>query len=402
MKYAIIVVLSGCELFVSVPNGQLASSDAMPDGGGPMMACTESCASPTPVCDTSSGSCVECVVSTDCTSATAPNCDMNVCRGCEHDAECPTSNVCLQDGTCADPARVLYASATGTAATCTAADPCPIDTALNAVSATQDIVHLAAGTYTRSAMTTVSVPTTVTGEGAILTNSAASFVMWYTMNGSALTLMNLDLELNGNGRMFGAECTGGGALTLYKMKVEHGNGIFIQGCALTVDRSTIDDNIDYSFYIQDAQVKITNSFITNNGGMIPSTGGFNLFAGNTGTIDHTTFTANHASMNSSIAAVHCVDGAVAFTNSIVFNNTAPEIDAGCTLQHSISGTYAGTNVGNLAADPMFMSATDFHIQATSPARMLADPTSMLNIDFDGERRPNPTGTASDSGADEVP
>ncbi|HEY0250231.1 MAG TPA: hypothetical protein VGC41_01850, partial [Kofleriaceae bacterium] len=169
MRFALLCTVAGCELFVSVPNGQLANGgdDASPDGGI-QLSCA-ACEAPTPACDTATGTCVECVVSADCTSAAKATCDHDVCRGCIHDAECTASNVCMPDGSCADPGRVLYAATDGTAATCTAAAPCSLDTAVTAVTATQDIIHLAAGTYPRTAMTTIMTSTILAGEGAVMT-----------------------------------------------------------------------------------------------------------------------------------------------------------------------------------------------------------------------------------------
>jgi hypothetical protein len=79
-----------------------------------------------PACVTtgaSTGACVECVTSADCTMAkTKPVCNTatNTCRACQADAECTAApGVCMAhvDGHCATPTEVIYVQ--NTAGTCT-------------------------------------------------------------------------------------------------------------------------------------------------------------------------------------------------------------------------------------------------------------------------------------------
>src|SRR5690606_19576190 len=92
--------------------------------------CTSSteCAAPTPVCDTTTGTCVQCLAPDDtaaCTGTT-PVCDDNhTCRACEAHSECP-SQACLPDGSCAQASDVAYVSAAGTGTACTQGSPCPL------------------------------------------------------------------------------------------------------------------------------------------------------------------------------------------------------------------------------------------------------------------------------------
>jgi len=64
-------------------------------------------------------------------------------------------------------------------------------------------------------------------------------------------------------------------------------------------------------------------------------------------------------------------------------------------------TATGQEVNSLSADPLFVSATDLHIQAASPARNVGTPIS-VTVDFDGQARPNPFDSVVqvDIGADE--
>lgn len=397
---ALLVALSGCELFVDVPNATLANAGS--DGGTP---CTASltCSSPTPVCDTAHGTCVECVTSPDCTVPERAICDANVCRGCIADAECPSSNVCLGDGTCADPARVLYASPAGGTSNCTAAMPCTFDAAYVMVSGTQDIIKLAAGTYDRAAGISVTKNVIVTGEGATFQDtSSQSFMIMFDVMGVSMTVLNLDFELantTAGTTAYSAECTMTGALHYDRVRLANGAaGVYVNACAFTLDRSTVDGNSIYGLYLVGAQITITNSFITNNGST--SQGGMVLAAGTTGTIEHVTMSGNTSMM--SAHAITCTDPGLVIRSSIIYGNGTPSIDATCVVGHSVvDADYTG-GANNISMDPLFVAPGDYHIQVGSPAVGLADPASLETVDVDGDPRPQPIGSMADSGADEIP
>ncbi|MBP9892303.1 MAG: putative Ig domain-containing protein [Planctomycetes bacterium] len=59
--------------------------------------------------------------------------------------------------------------------------------------------------------------------------------------------------------------------------------------------------------------------------------------------------------------------------------------------------YGAIDAASVSADPLFVSATDLHINAGSPALELAT-TSTVNVDIDGDTRPN--GAQRDAGSDE--
>jgi hypothetical protein len=60
----------------------------------------------------------------------------------------------------------------------------------------------------------------------------------------------------------------------------------------------------------------------------------------------------------------------------------------------------GQGIGSIQADPLFVSSTDFHLQAGSPAINAAHGAWAVPVDFDGVLRPQ--GPASDMGAFEKP
>ena len=402
VKAALLVMLASCELFVDVPNGMLAIGDAnTSDSGADACVTSSACASPTSRCDTSLGTCVECLTSPDCAVA-APVCAADVCRGCLGDAECPSSNVCLADGTCADLANVLYASPTGGSATCARADPCTLDTALAMVAPTHAIIKLAAGTYERGAPASITQDTTLTGEGAILHGADPQmFATMFSVTGGSFTVLNAHFELANE---VAAQCTSATGMHFDRVALVNGAaGAYSTGCAaFSLDRSLVDGNSFYGLYLIGATVAITNSFITNNGG--GALGGLVLSTGTTGIIEHVTLSGNTGMMGSS--ALRCTEPAgITIRSSIVYGNAAPAIDAACVVSHSVLDPgYAGTGTGNLTADPVFVSPTqrNYHLQTGSPAAGLADPASILLLDYDGEKRPQPAGSVADSGADEIP
>jgi hypothetical protein len=386
---------AGCELFVDVPNATLVGSGS----GDGNVRCTDSstCAAPTPVCELASGACVACLTSPDCASS-APVCEANACRGCRTDTECPSSNVCLTDGTCADPARVLYASSTGTAPACTVADPCSFDTAVGLVTAATDIIKLAPGTYDRPAQLSITKNTIITGEGATFHGtSAQSLTLMFDVTGVALTVQNVHFDLAGE---IGIECMTG-SLNLDRVILVNGAaGAYANACTFTVSRSLVDANSFYGLYMTGATVAISNTYITNNGAS--SQGGL-VIATSTGTIDHVTLTGNSATL-AGARAIRCTDSAtLGIHGSIVFGHAAPSIDAGCAVDHSIVDPDYTGGTGNVTMDPLFVApgTRDYHLQSGSPAAGLAV-TSMFSTDFDGEPRPQPAGSTPDSGADEIP
>lgn len=91
------------------------------------------------------------------------------------------------------------------------------------------------------------------------------------------------------------------------------------------------------------------------------------------------------------------------TNSIIWGNYGA-IGAGIrnlwgtvTAQYSnIQGGWTGT--GNKNVDPLFMGATDFHLQSTSPCVNTGTATDAPLEDLDGNPRPSPIGGAFDMGA----
>src|SRR5262249_25666001 len=110
-------------------------------------------------CETSTGTCVECLDSGQCSGAKSI-CDESTheCRGCAIDSECP-SRVCdLDTATCVADTNIIYASTDGAPlGVCgTLTQPCNFTAAQTHLDATKTIIKLLPGTYTNLSIDTKS------------------------------------------------------------------------------------------------------------------------------------------------------------------------------------------------------------------------------------------------------
>lgn len=364
--------------------------------GGVCVECDgdSTCSGAKAVCEPMAHVCVECIDSSTCTSATAPVCDatQHACRGCTADAEC-ASNVCDREtGSCVAEASVIYLSPTGqTSGTCTRAAPCKtFALGLAQVSSTRDIIKAAPGTYSGKA-TIDGVTVTIFGDGATIQPTATDQSVIAVTNVANATIVGMAVNgSTGPVSGIGIRCDAGSRLRVHRstVKANGGGGILVSGC-------------EYS---------LLNNIIIGNGGASSALGGvkidsitssglhefsFNTVAGNTGVAGANT-------------GVDCssVFVPLSFSSSIVYGNTvggtgAQVGGAMCSWSYSDIGPQAVTGTGNINADPQFVNAGagDFHIQASSPARNVADPAASLGVDIDLDMRP--CGAARDMGADEV-
>ncbi len=101
------------------------------------------------------------------------------------------------------------------------------------------------------------------------------------------------------------------------------------------------------------------------------------------------------------------DGAAVTVRNTIARGTAADVEAttgSLAIDHSAVATTAGAGVtqgpGNITADPRFVSATDLHLQATSPAIDAGVPDP-LSAPVDLEGAPRVVGAAPDLGAYEL-
>jgi hypothetical protein len=405
-----------------------------PDAGS---GCTQDDQCSGEVCDTISGACVVCTPSkaSACTGTTPVCSAMDTCGPCTMHSQC-ASNVCLPDGSCSDGSNVAYVDggAGSDGNTCTKDLPCK--TLTKGVSAGRAYVKVHGTVVDQVTLNNKNV-TLLADPGAKLTPPSPGSLL--TIQGTS-NVSIFDLEVDGanatganpavymlagatgnfaltrakvdNGGGDGILCSAsGGTLTVTQSTVSGntGGGISASGGTLTVTQSTVSGNTGGGIKVDGAAFTITNNFIAGNGGSSASNtvGGANFVTISTSPhqFDFNTVTSNVGALNVN-SGLNCgtVTVQATFANNIIYGNlvsgTGKQVGAACVTSYSDIGPDAGAGSGNINADPMFVNASqsDYHIKSTSPCKDAADPSATLNVDFDGDSRPQ--GTHSDMGADE--
>jgi hypothetical protein len=394
---ATVMLLGGCELIADIPTSSASAQSDDAGGNGDDVITGDDAgggddAMPMP----------ECTVNPDCTTAAKPTCGADhVCRACQIDTDCGVNGVCMVDGTCAAAARIMYVSPTGTGTTCSTAVPCALDQAVAQIAANRDVIKLAPLLYDRTATLAIApaVPVVIAGEGATIRNMvAAMFGFTWTTTGD-VTFTGITFDHNAK---FGSECMGG-KLTLARVTMKSSLlGFFAANpCDVTAERTVWTGNSLYSISIPDgtSTLHVRNSLFANNGTTDGTIAEIILQdAALTGAIENTTIANNLSNGQPSISCA----GAFPIRNVISFGNAMPPT-AACTVSYSdVEAGFAGTNTNNVTLNPLFVSATDYHLQPTSPVRGIGDPTNVLPLDIDFQPRPQPAGSAPDLGYDEVP
>ncbi len=401
------------------------------------------------------GVCVQCTPqkASACTGTT-PVCgaDSKACRACEAHAECTDSVVCEAAGSCAVKGKVLYAAPAGLGTVCTKEAPCSLSTALGKVTATQNLIKLAAGTYMvnvdldgnqRDLITftvnMVAEPGTklqalVPGTPVLrLHNEAKLELADVELSGSTAATVKLESKATltlTRGKVVGgtigvhaddgsltldrSEVTGGSAQSILVEKaasqvtieqsqvlVSGGPGIEVADGELVISRSMVRGNIGGGVVVNgmNRKVTITNSFIVKNTGA----GGIRaLYISATSKIDFNTIVDNVGGTSSSSAGgVICDRPTINLTGNIVFRNiggpdTLVQEFGDCTYNGSL--VLAGN--GPMDQRPKFVAELDWHLAADAPAtvRNVAGVTCS-GVDYDGDARP--LGGACELGADEL-
>jgi hypothetical protein len=376
--------------------------------GGQCSACTseQQCSDRggPPHCATS-GACVACRDSNDC-SGNTPFCGAgNVCRGCEADGECASGSECDDvSGACVTDANVIFVDAAGTAtSTCDKTAPCgKLADGINQVNSPRTLVHVAAGSYMESP--TINKSMDIVGRGLPSLNAMLLGMPVVTITGGTVGIAGLDV----NGAMGaaastpdGVSCTKTATLTLVRDRID-GNGrfgVFQQSdCQLTVEQSRIFANAVGGLSISaTVPFTIVNDVIEGNGTATTALGGVTISSPPTGSVlAFDTITANHAA--SGVAGVSCSLGVFGGDSDIVYGNTGGAAVDTTFCSWTFSDIDQAVGGSNYDVDPKL--TTDFHLMGDSPCIDKANGAATLKVDLDGDKRPARAGF--DIGADEVP
>jgi hypothetical protein len=380
------------------------------DAGTTQCTSDEQCAPK--VCDlTGSKACVQCTAEKPgaCT-ATTPVCGTNdACRACAAHAEC-SSNVCVNDGSCAAETDVAYV-APGGSGTCGKADPCgTLDAALQTG---RPYVKFATGLVKDNKTTTIDgkTVTILADPGAKLDRDGDGAIL-IVQSSSSTTTTNVrifDLEITGATGVPGGDgvrlVANGGtpalALTHVTVDGNQGVGVVATGGVLNVSRSTFAQNNGGGVSESNGTFVVVGNIFFGNGGIGSSVGGIAISTtpSSTNRLEFNSFNQNTTQATIG-PAIHCVVGSFAARNNIMSDNgtlSQPDQFGGsCTHTYSIARPgMMLPGVTNSASDPLFAdpSKGDLHITSSSPARRGADPNSDLGgiaaRDVDGTSRASP-------------
>jgi Right handed beta helix region len=409
------------------------------------------CAAPTPVCDTQTTSCVECLVKSDCARSRPVCTDQYMCVQCQSDDDCE-SKLCLTGGACADPRDVTYVGGDNTSDNllCEIGNPCQnLAQGLRGVTLRKYIKLT--GVISHDVVITIdNKKVDIYGRsGARISNMGGGEVL--IVKGTTEVTM-FDLEIMGNTSVGGKDCveiyemasatlvrvnlhnhgevgismTGTGKLVLIEsqvhdnkldgVKVMGGGTLELRGSTIyghrgtagvltstagqvTIESSVITTNTGTSGGVQiTGPFTIRNSIISANGNIATtnSAGGLTLNPVNAANAKFEFNTVADNVSSSTTSGLSCSNVSFNVSNSIFTGNTVNN----CNVSHSLLSVNAsGTNK---AGDPMFVSRTlldpkFYRIGSASAARDSADPAATLNADIDGQSRDD---ARKDMGADE--
>lgn len=385
------------------------------------------------------GTCVPCLVNTDCPDKVLkPACRNYACGPCQQATDCP-SFICSTDGSCAQVAEVAFVnnkngSCQGTGHQGTLDDPhCSIQDAVDAtVSGGKALISVAASTrsYDPVAIRSASIASKIYISGA---SSELGAVVIQGNNGEpaiyvasppgktiSVNLRNLDLVGVSPTTRNVVECEAKGELSLTSSRVHDSglNGIVSNDCQLTIDAVRIYNNAKTGLLVTGATYpySISNVIVWRNNATGIAFGG-----SSTGTLRFATVVNNGIPGNDKPAGIDCGAGQNAVDYSIVFDNFARPPGgtsytdlqlSGCKLNqvvtndtHAIEGTMV-TRIDFINASGSSADQMDLRLKADSTPNHdccidKVTATGLISHDVDLQKRPSPTGGAADIGAFEV-
>ena len=399
------------------------------DGGGDA-ACEMRDGGNAPFCVTDgagAGACASCLDNTHCT-ADAPVCNAaaGTCSACKEHSDCAAYSGVCDAGACADESEVVYVQQMNSADTndCSKDMPCTtINRGLAVVAADNQSKHfiriLDSANYSENITVNGVTLSLIGNDDTRITGGIDNQPTITVAAGSILTLDTMTVRSAANSST-GIQCLAStSSVQLDRVIVEDnpGFGIEVSGCLLAVARSLIANNRSGGITITSAGFDITNSFIAGNGSATSQVGGVIItnstsrtpqrFAFNTVVDNLTGSTAAASGVACTVPAADIEAGNVATTSSIIRHGSAskPATFGNCEWVHS--------NIEAIPLDPPSTNIDDPctiaydsedlpRIGNTSPCRNSGEPGTGIDIDYDGDPRPDGSGTDKpDMGADEI-
>lgn len=166
-----------------------------------------------------------------------------------------------------------------------------------------------------------------------------------------------DLTVKNSG---GPQDDGGG------IRITGSNNVTLQSCRATGNTATNGGGI----LVSGSNVVVNHCLADHN---VASNigGGIVVESGSTGSITNVTAANNswqNALHNGGVGGIDVSRSNVQITKSIAWDNNDQDFSgSGSGVSDSDIGNWSGSGTNDIASDPAFVSTTDYHLQATSPA-----------------------------------
>jgi hypothetical protein len=380
------------------------------------------------VCDTATGTCVQCTTSDQaaCTAMHQVCTSVDTCVDCLVNTDCGANSACLPDNTCAGSGTILYAAPNGsgsaTSNDCTSpASPCSLSNAVGHATTVKNVIQVGSGSYNEGTITLAVAGLQLVVEASAkvtITGSSNNNPLFAVTQSATITQMTL---ANSGGD--GIKCSNNATLVADQLVINNSgnNAINIDGCTATITRSELVASNQSALTTSGTTVlKVLNNFMYSGGNELFTGGGaVSLSDHTTGQVRFNTIGYNQAADlrigKGGIeypAGFSCTgEASVTFSDNLIVSDTPVEYSelSGCgnnpTQQNWIGD---GSKVNFASTNP---SSMDLHLTATTPnttsgsnqairdnANTSCTGSDVVPNDYDNDVRPY--NVSCDYGADE--